>query len=77
MGGAGGGEQVNKNYETALHVDGNNMGPSYIVGLGDYDGGQVRVRLRLWPLAAGRAALRCALDPAGSGMWPSGLQHAT
>jgi hypothetical protein len=50
---------VNKNYETALHVDGNNMGPSYIVGLGDYDGGQVRVR----GFGFGHsqpAALRCA-----------------
>ena len=75
-GGPGGGEQVNKNYETALHVDGNNMGPSYIVGLGDYDGGQVRVR----GFGFGHsqpAAPRCALDPVGSNTWPSGSQHAT
>jgi hypothetical protein len=32
--------QVNKNYLSAMHVDKNNLGPSYIVGVGDYtDGG--------------------------------------
>ena len=33
--------QVNKNYLSALHVDSNNMGPSFIVGLGNYVGGTV------------------------------------
>eukprot|EP01050_Picozoa_sp_SAG11_P010265 SAG11_NODE_1019_length_6159_cov_23.425248_5_plen_999_part_00 len=28
--------QVNKNVPCKLHVDGNNLGPSYIIGLGDY-----------------------------------------
>ena len=32
--------QFNKNYATKkMHVDGNNEGPSYIVGVGDYTGG--------------------------------------
>jgi hypothetical protein len=33
--------QVNKNYASALHCDRNNFGPSYIVGLGDYEGGEL------------------------------------
>ena len=33
--------QVNKNYLSALHVDSNNMGPSFIVGFGNYVGGAV------------------------------------
>jgi hypothetical protein len=33
--------QVNKNYLSALHVDSNNMGPSFIVGFGNYIGGEV------------------------------------
>eukprot|EP00434_Breviolum_minutum_P039609 symbB.v1.2.035177.t2/scaffold4679.1/size42772/5 len=33
--------QLNKNYATKMHVDGNNHGPSYIIGLGDYTGGEV------------------------------------
>lgn len=33
--------QVNKNYLSALHVDSNNMGPSYIIGFGNYQGGSV------------------------------------
>ena len=32
--------QVNKNNETALHVDRNNLGPSHIVGLGEYGRGR-------------------------------------
>ena len=28
--------QINFNYEAAIHVDKFNLGPSYIVGLGDY-----------------------------------------
>ena len=31
--------QVNKNYLSAMHVDKNNLGPSYIVGVGDYTEG--------------------------------------
>jgi len=33
--------QVNKDYRAALHVDGNNLGPSYIIGFGDYVGGEL------------------------------------
>ena len=35
--------QVNKNNQTPLHVDRNNLGESAIVGLGDYRGGEVWV----------------------------------
>ena len=31
--------QVNKNYASALHCDSNNLGPSYIVGVGAYTEG--------------------------------------
>ncbi|CAK9031953.1 Protein kinase domain-containing protein [Durusdinium trenchii] len=31
--------QVNKDYKAAMHVDKNNLGPSFILGLGDYSGG--------------------------------------
>jgi len=31
--------QVNKDYQAAMHVDKNNLGPSWIVGLGNYTGG--------------------------------------
>ena len=30
-----------RNYATKMHVDGNNEGPSQIVGFGDYTGGEV------------------------------------
>ena len=43
--------QVNKNYASALHVDGNNNGASKIIGLGDFSGGG------LW--ASGKGALDC------------------
>ena len=33
--------QVNKNYESALHCDKKNLGPSAIVGLGDYTDGKL------------------------------------
>lgn len=33
--------QVNKNYKTKPHIDRNNVGNSYIIGLGDYGGGQL------------------------------------
>ena len=33
--------QVNKNIQCEPHVDKNNMGPSYIIGLGNYDGGDL------------------------------------
>ena len=36
--------QVNKNYLSALHVDKNNLGPSYIVGVGDYTEGGLFVK---------------------------------
>ena len=36
--------QVNKNYLSAMHVDGNNLGPSFIVGVGDYSNGGLWVR---------------------------------
>merc|ERR1719174_1485220 len=35
--------QLNKNYAAKMHVDGNNHGPSYIIGLGEYTGGEVWV----------------------------------
>jgi len=35
--------QVNKNQKASKHKDGNNVGKSYIIGLGDYTGGEVRV----------------------------------
>jgi hypothetical protein len=31
--------QVNKNYESALHCDKKNLGPSAIIGLGNYEEG--------------------------------------
>ena len=41
--------QLNKNYLSAMHVDKGNAGPSYIVGLGNFEGGnpppQTRPRL--------------------------------
>jgi hypothetical protein len=39
--------QVNDNYKSCLHIDGNNVGPSLIVGVGDYSGGG------LWTLEHG------------------------
>ena len=33
--------QINKNNMTALHVDRNNLGPSAMIGLGDYTGGEI------------------------------------
>ena len=44
--------QVNKNYLSALHVDKNNLGPSYIVGIGDYTEGG------LWVQSHGEVATR-------------------
>merc|ERR1719162_1908735 len=35
--------QVNKNYASALHVDSGNLGPSLIIGLGDFKKGNVYV----------------------------------
>lgn len=35
--------QFNKNHQCALHKDGNNVGDSYIIGLGDYTGGELIV----------------------------------
>ncbi len=33
--------QFNKNYKMKKHVDKNNVGKSYIIGLGDYEGGEL------------------------------------
>jgi len=33
--------QLNRNYPAKLHVDRNNHGPSYIIGLGNYTGGEL------------------------------------
>jgi hypothetical protein len=33
--------QFNKNHQCAYHKDGNNVGDSYIIGLGDYTGGEL------------------------------------
>ncbi len=38
--------QVNKDQQTAAHVDAFNKGPSIIVGFGDYEGGGLIVRYR-------------------------------
>tara|TARA_R110000824_G_scaffold401481_2_gene612350 strand:+ start:502 stop:1065 length:564 start_codon:yes stop_codon:yes gene_type:complete len=35
--------QFNKNYQIAKHIDGRNVGDSYIIGLGDYSGGELIV----------------------------------
>jgi len=35
--------QVNKNVECIPHIDKNNVGPSYIISLGDYEGGKLCV----------------------------------
>ena len=35
--------QYNKNHKCARHKDGKNVGESYIVGLGDYEGGRLIV----------------------------------
>ena len=52
-------KQVNKNYASALHVDGNNAGPSLIIALGDFEGGQ------LWTFDKGvldvKNQVRCCL----------------
>jgi len=35
--------QVNKNNRTAKHIDGRNVGMSYMIGLGDYTGGDLLI----------------------------------
>ena len=35
--------QVNKNNRTAKHTDANNVGVSYMIGLGDYTGGDLEI----------------------------------
>ena len=35
--------QINKNNRTAKHVDGHNVGESYMIGLGNYTGGEVKI----------------------------------
>jgi hypothetical protein len=42
--------QVNKNYMSAMHVDKGNVGPSYIVGVGDFDGGKLWVHRQQYRL---------------------------
>lgn len=32
---------INKNFEITRHIDGKNVGESYIIGLGDYKGGEL------------------------------------
>jgi len=36
--------QITKNYLAALHVEKDNLGPSYMIGIGDYTGGAVWVQ---------------------------------
>ena len=38
--------QINKNIMSPPHVDKNNIGPSYIIGLGDYTGGKLCIEGR-------------------------------
>jgi hypothetical protein len=33
--------KVNHNYTAQMHVDGSNIGPSLIIGLGEYTGGEL------------------------------------
>ena len=33
--------QLNRDYNAMIHVDANNLGPSYIIGLGAYTGGEL------------------------------------
>jgi hypothetical protein len=42
--------QVNKNYVSAMHVDKGNMGPSYIVGVGDYTAGKLWIHRQKYEL---------------------------
>tara|TARA_R110000824_G_scaffold92841_1_gene224921 strand:+ start:81 stop:578 length:498 start_codon:yes stop_codon:yes gene_type:complete len=35
--------QFNKNYQCKKHIDGNNVGISHIIGLGDYQGGELLI----------------------------------
>ena len=42
--------QVNKNYMSAMHVDKSNLGDSYIVGLGEYEGGDLWVHRQKYRL---------------------------
>jgi len=35
--------QFNKNYKMKKHIDKNNVGKSYIIGLGDYEGGELLI----------------------------------
>tara|TARA_R110002124_G_scaffold125735_2_gene285005 strand:- start:1000 stop:1497 length:498 start_codon:yes stop_codon:yes gene_type:complete len=35
--------QFNKNYQCAKHIDGKNAGISHIIGLGDYEGGELLI----------------------------------
>jgi hypothetical protein len=56
--------QVNKNYLSAMHVDKGNVGPSYIVGVGDFKGGKLWVHRQKYALRK---------DIAAQGYTPEGL----
>jgi hypothetical protein len=56
--------QVNKNYLSAMHVDKGNVGPSYIVGVGDFKGGKLWVHRQKYALRK---------DIAAQGYTPDGL----
>ena len=74
--------QVNKDYAAALHLDANNDGPSYIVGLGDFRGGELWVHQqrysdRPWEPPIGG---ECAVLPVAGGTWRSfdgNMPHCT
>lgn len=34
---------LNKNFQCARHIDGNNVGESYIIGFGNYNGGELNI----------------------------------
>ena len=40
--------QINKNVKCLPHIDMNNVGESYIIGLGDYTGGQLNIEGKLY-----------------------------
>lgn len=45
--------QVNKNVYCPPHVDKNNVGPSFIIGLGDYTGGEVNIEGKTFDIRNG------------------------
>jgi hypothetical protein len=40
--------QINKNILSPPHIDKNNVGPSYIIGLGDYSGGELCIEGKMY-----------------------------